>query len=468
MNPRLWGVVALPECSFLDLGKTRPDSPIFSSEASHARAIALGNGGIAIRVPSRRSTYWIDSSGALSFLQDSRFSGHTQHHSLYNNLPVPSLFPETPLLYSAFNENNQDDEAGEESAENSFETENDDGESDDEDDDEDELDEGLYDEDDLEVEINSSASGAIGEDSITNAPYNWSVGPSTGSSVGFTLLLEAHLPNEMDQPLEHSGMASRKVHPQADGRRRLAVASKSQYLGPANQPPQVATEQLEGNVDRQLAPRMAMIYIPHKTMTYREPASIGTWAEWLTRGKEYNKLSTEQSEAEIARIGEHTSFFVTNKSDLRLITPSRRFVDLVCQGPTRDTSTNHLSRVNMTLHVPELNLVVAACQTGRVALVSLIKYPWALPTASGDRSVRVDKILPTVSEEDERKVRPKVSLFGMAMGPVQEVEDGTLRLRSRRSPASFSPKYRLILHYRDHTILSYLVSRPSPDDLQVV
>lgn len=369
---------------------------------------------------------------------------------------------------------------GEEGLEDPSETENDDDEDDDEGEDEDqpygdedELGGGEYGEGDLQVEVSSSGDDDFDADDILAAAYEWSTNQYTGNNSGYTaspLLLEPCLPNDMDQPYGHSAVSTNNTHPQVNAQKKLGVVSKIRSSGCADQPHQGATEQLEEKVDRQSAPRMGMIYAPHKSMTYREPTSTRTWLSWLRRPIEFNRISTEQDEAEIAGVAEHTSFFVTDVVDLRLITPNRRFVDIMCRGPAGNTFANNspVHRINMTLHVPELNLVVAACQSGRVALVSLIKAPWALPAAHGDRSVRVDKILPTASEENEKKVYPRMALFGIAMGPVQEVEDETLRLRSRKTHESFSPKYRLILHYRDHTILSYLVSRPSPDDLQVL
>ena len=66
------------------------------------------------------------------------------------------------------------------------------------------------------------------------------------------------------------------------------------------------------------------------------------------------------------------------------------------------------------------------------------------------------------------RVRPDMPLFGVAVGPVQDVEDASLRLRDGRRRPEFSCMYRLVLHFRDHTILSYVISRPSPDDLLVI
>lgn len=475
-------MVALPESSFLDSGKCKHSGPkaYFSRDASHARAIALGIRDIPIQLPFRNSRYWIDTSGALALIPDCTFTGRTQPY-LFPNVPNPSVIAGNTLVLNnatlaaalAAEDEDSAEDGGE--GEHSYETEEYDDEGDDEyDDDGNGLDEGGYDEADLEVEVSSSADSPDDHAGNTGQGYELSLDPFTGEVIAPNVsppFLVGYLPNETDQPYEPPAVFLNNVQQHADTQKRLGAASIARLPEFLDRLPEGATEQWEGKADGQRVPRMGMIYVPHQNMTYREPSSISGWVSWLRRRKEYNLAATEQDQDEIALIGEHTSFFVADKMDLRLMTPNRRFVDIYSRGPAVDMLSSdytRVRRVNMTLHVPELNLVVAACQSGRVALVSLIKAAWALPTVCGDRCMRVDKILPTASEEDKRRVRPDVSLFGIAMGPVQEADDGTLRLRSRKVRESFSPRYRLILHYRDHTILSYLVSRPSPDDLQVI
>lgn len=222
-------------------------------------------------------------------------------------------------------------------------------------------------------------------------------------------------------------------------------------------------------------PRMSMIYKPHLGLTYKDPHFFPEKIRWLRRRKEVNlRRPTKRSSAAIAAIAEYTSFFVTARSDIRLMSTDTDFIDLYCTDPARVPNLpgaySHIYRVNMVLHVPELNLIVAANQAGRVALISLIKCSYAYPRAMGARSFRVDMLLPTRYEEAKRKLRPKVPLFGVAIGPVPEVYDKSLRLRSVH-PRPRTPdqrEYRLILHYRDHTILTYVISRPSPYTLRVV
>ena len=486
-------MVALPASSFLEVGPKRHNLPkgYFSGEASHVRAIALGNAAIPIQSQSKHSRHWIDITGSLVYIQDSNFPGRTQLFP-YSNLPQPLMGnvppPATAALPAASSGEDEDGDGSsgiEEDDGNDSDSAPSDGEAvediDQQDADDDELDEGEYGEDDLEVELSSWGDDDDDNDGDADEPQfftaNFSdlsawAAPVPGNAP-LPLGLESYLPNDTGQSHEQF-VENTNTYQLTEARNTFAIARQSQVPAPGDRVPGEAADQRGEDVDNQPAPCMAMIYAPHRGMTYREPDSESGWFNWLTQRKEYNMAKREQSQEEIEALGEYTSFFITGEKDIRLMNTNRHFVDIYCQEPL-NTKLSHpvypsFCRINMTLHVPELNLMVAACQSGRVALISLLKSSWARPNFSGDRSMRVDWILPTASEEVKRKARPKVPLFGIAVGPVQEVEDGTLRLRlgSGKLPSSFSCTYRLVLHYRDHTILSYTVSRPSPDDLKVI
>ena len=481
MRFSFWSVLALPARSFLDVGPKRHNASkaYFSGEASRTRAIALGNGNIPIQLPFRQSRYWIDTTGALDLIQDSKFSGGRDYH-LTNPPDLSLLTGNPPLLSPGASDEEDEDEEDEESSEGEDDEDDDEGNDDDGDDEDDsgnQLDDDNDDPDeedddaDLEVEISSWGDGEEEEEG-NDAPlyyYTSLNGMNPGPPPPF---LESYLPNDMDLPHGQNGVPINDVPQLTDAQKALGIGFKRSAPGLVNRLPQDATEQPSEYVDGKPVSRMGMVYIPHKGMTYREPASDRAWLNWLKRRRESSRAEKEQDHDEIAALGEHTSFFVADETDLRLLTTSRRFVDIYCRDPASVRLPQPFyvgfCRVNMTLHVPELNLVVAASQSGRVALISLIRSAWALPTVCGDRSMRVDKILPTASEEARGRVRPDMPLFGIAVGPVQEVDDASLRLRDGRRPPSFSCMYRLVLHFRDHTILSYVISRPSPDDLLVI
>ncbi|GAB1310082.1 CRT10-domain-containing protein [Madurella fahalii] len=125
---------------------------------------------------------------------------------------------------------------------------------------------------------------------------------------------------------------------------------------------------------------------------------------------------------------------------------------------------HYSERVNMIIHVPELNLVVAGSPVGRVALITPTKTAGRFQHIRVRRGFRVERVLPRRSED---ALRPACTLIGIAMSPVPN--DRARRLNLHPPRGSTPPiMYRLMLHYRDHTILMYDISRGLGDgDLMI-
>ncbi len=112
-------------------------------------------------------------------------------------------------------------------------------------------------------------------------------------------------------------------------------------------------------------------------------------------------------------------------------------------------------RLNMLATIPELSLVLVASQIGRVALITITRPVQADSRLGHIVSMRVDRILPFKDEESKEKIRPSHGLLGMAVGPMQNE-----RTRMTARGAGEGPRrWRLMLHYFNHTILSYEISR---------
>ncbi|KAK4231795.1 hypothetical protein QBC38DRAFT_204443 [Podospora fimiseda] len=121
-------------------------------------------------------------------------------------------------------------------------------------------------------------------------------------------------------------------------------------------------------------------------------------------------------------------------------------------------------RVNMLLHVPELHLVVAGSPCGRVALITLTKaQKWVHKDIRFRRGFRIDRVLPR-KEEEEKRIRPWCELIGIAMSPVPGARARGLDLH----PQGPIVTYRLVLHYLDHTILTYEIERSRKDQEELI
>lgn len=109
----------------------------------------------------------------------------------------------------------------------------------------------------------------------------------------------------------------------------------------------------------------------------------------------------------------------------------------------------HLDRLSLQAHIPELGVIITATPKGRAAVYTLCQSP------DGENEApvyfhRLDWMLPLKSQEDAGE-RPLAKLIGIATGPLQGTLDPLDGGKSRR--------YRLMLHYSDHTILSYLLQK---------
>lgn len=139
-------------------------------------------------------------------------------------------------------------------------------------------------------------------------------------------------------------------------------------------------------------------------------------------------------------------------------------------------------RLAILLHVPELSLVVIGAGIGRVLLMTPTRVRGA-PLKVGRESspqnlkygYRIDHVLPRAREEARREY--KTALYGVAIGPVQEgsgaTGQGSLLLRPSGPTGKVASgpgrrRFRLMLHFRDHSIMSYEVGRDEEGSLQIM
>ena len=131
-----------------------------------------------------------------------------------------------------------------------------------------------------------------------------------------------------------------------------------------------------------------------------------------------------------------------------------------------DRPLKRLQRLNMVHQVPELNLIIAGDQIGRVALLTLTRRKAKKGTDKLDEvGFRVEAFLPSSAQEDAG-FRPRMDLLGVAVGPVQGHErqredllDAATGIRLKRQRPVRSRAYRVMLYYLDHSVLSYEITR---------
>lgn len=102
----------------------------------------------------------------------------------------------------------------------------------------------------------------------------------------------------------------------------------------------------------------------------------------------------------------------------------------------------------MSFHhiIPELGVLLIGSPSGRVAINALLRTDDWTGREEGTFFMRLDWILPFKSQEEDG-LRPERKMVGMAVGPVQG-QLGKSLLGSQR-------KWRLMMYYADHSVLSY-------------
>ncbi|KAK2593059.1 hypothetical protein QQS21_009225 [Conoideocrella luteorostrata] len=214
-----------------------------------------------------------------------------------------------------------------------------------------------------------------------------------------------------------------------------------------------------------------MIYTPHDGFIREEPRDTSSLARFLKRSTQYNENSQDYTSDppnrfrryHILRMYEKDLELRTfNKPDVgqqeySILLPYALSMGL---GPGRGIRPHFraTSRLSMVVHIPELYLVIVGSPIGRVVLVTptCLSTPVAKSDSPLHHGIRLEWVLPRQSDEKVYRVL-KRPLHGMAVGPVQE--DGVMGGGDERKRVASPRRYRLMLHYRNHDILTYEISR---------
>ncbi|KAG5957176.1 hypothetical protein E4U58_006244 [Claviceps cyperi] len=211
-----------------------------------------------------------------------------------------------------------------------------------------------------------------------------------------------------------------------------------------------------------------MTYMPHSGVTCITPTHTWSLIAFLRRPVEHNE-NQRGRDSELAKTAHHYHMLRMYEKDFEM-QPLNRTEDptrlpeysVICPRAIRmgtwsggDLRTNffYTARLSMVSHIPELFLIVIGSPIGRVMLVTPTRLAHPIKKAGGllHYGLRLEWVLPRKSDEAVFRTW-KRPLHGMAVGPVQEA--GVVGRREG------TPKrYRLMLHYRNHDIFTYELSR---------
>ncbi|KAL7946404.1 hypothetical protein V8C42DRAFT_320532 [Trichoderma barbatum] len=219
--------------------------------------------------------------------------------------------------------------------------------------------------------------------------------------------------------------------------------------------------------------RLDMAFFPHSGKIQAIPRPTTQLLEFLRRPIEFNDNTGPAVEDRLKSLTKRYHFIRTLEKDLELRSLRGEYdtglreigvlcPDAVTLGCFQERSIRPYfratSRLSMVIHVPELSLVVVGSPIGRVLLVTPTKLRSPVESRTAGmwhHGLRVESVLPRRS--DELAFRPVLRpLHGLAVGPVQDDD----RMYGDRTSRATAPKrYRLMMHYRNHDILTYEVTR---------
>lgn len=141
----------------------------------------------------------------------------------------------------------------------------------------------------------------------------------------------------------------------------------------------------------------------------------------------------------------------TYTHDIELIQPLTAHIPPTrLLAPDLSQQDHFIQRFNLICPIPELGIVLIGSQSGDVVIITLTQLTDPNGLQDPFFTFKQEGVLPLKEHLDvmEKKMMTRCPLLGMAVSPVQgSVGDETRKMVGRR--------WRVILHYYDHTVLSY-------------
>jgi hypothetical protein len=101
-----------------------------------------------------------------------------------------------------------------------------------------------------------------------------------------------------------------------------------------------------------------------------------------------------------------------------------------------------LGRLSLHAMIPQLSLVILGAQSGKIALITITRPVDEFSAHGPVVTFRIDRFLPEENQE-------RAPLLGMAISPLQM--DNAAGVNGWKFPQ----KWRLLLHYWNHTVLCF-------------
>jgi hypothetical protein len=220
-------------------------------------------------------------------------------------------------------------------------------------------------------------------------------------------------------------------------------------------------------------PLLDMIYYPHTGQTEQAPAGTPARVRYCTALRRMKEdITTKRGEASDGLAREYR-LLRTYEKDFEMVhllqdkVQDSREIGVFCSNAICCESLmrplfHATSRLSILAHIPELSVVILGSPTGRVMVATLTRLrtpePYLNTGWKWDRGIRVECVLPRESDEALYRPRDQVRpLFGVAVGRVPQAGDGSGQ--DGRGSVLLPRRYRIMLHYRNHLILSYDLSR---------
>lgn len=236
-------------------------------------------------------------------------------------------------------------------------------------------------------------------------------------------------------------------------------------------------------------PLLNMMYRPHNGTTEQSPMDDKSRREFADPYR--LRVNTEKPKQKIwgtsRKLAPRYRLLRTYEKDFEMVRlpderekKTSREISVVCRNATCCGSVvdphpqreffKAASRLSMLAHIPELSVIILGSPTGRIILVTPTRLRKPEPHVvqdshlgrewkwEWDRGMRIEHILPTGDDENRHRsgseARP---LYGLAVGRLPQVGNGFGE--DGRGPVTLPGRYRIMLHYRNHLILSYEMTR---------